>query len=80
MVKATGGNEHDHLGMTFRFGNRKVEVDMIEHMKNVFKEFPIKFKEINENMTPAGVDSFSEDLSERLSKEMRTIFHQTVAQ
>ena len=41
----------------------------------MLKEFPIKFKETNEKMTPAEVDLFSKDLSKKLNKEMRTIFH-----
>ena len=65
----------DHPGMMFRFRDRKVEMDMVEHIENMMKEFPIKFKEINENVTPAGVDLFSKDLSEKLNEEMRTIFH-----
>ena len=73
-------NEHDHLGMTFRFKDGKVEIDMIECIKNVTNEFPVKFKEILENMTPAGVDPLSRNASKKLNKEMKTIFHQTVAQ
>ena len=73
-VKATRGNKHDCLGMTFRFRDRKVEMDVVECIENVLKEFPVEFKEINENTTPAGVDTFREDLSKKLNKEMRTIF------
>ena len=58
----------------------KVKIDMTECVKNVVDKFPIKFEEIWENMTPAGVDLFSRDTSEKLNEEMRTIFHQTVAQ
>ena len=79
-VKATRGSEHDYLGIIFRFKEGKVEVDMTEHIKNVVDEFPIKFKEIWENVTPAGVDLFSGDTSEKLNEEVRMIFHQTVAQ
>ena len=45
-VKATRGNEHNCLGMMFRFKDGKVEIDMIECIKNVTKEFPVKFKEV----------------------------------
>ena len=31
-------------------------------------------------MTPAGVDPFSRDTSKKLDEEMKTMFHQTVAQ
>ena len=66
--------------MTFRFKDGKVKINMIECTKNMMKEFPVKFKEIVENMTPAGMDPFSGDTSKKLNKEMRTIFHRTVAQ
>ena len=33
------------------------------------KEFPVKFKEVNGNITPAGVDLFSEDLSKKSRNE-----------
>ena len=79
-VKATRGNAHDYLGMTFRFKDGKVETDMVEYIMNMLNEFPTKFKETMENITPAGVDLFSEDGSEKLNEEMKTIFHQTVAQ
>ena len=61
--------------MTFRSGNGEVEIDVIECVKNVIKEFPVKFKEILENMTPEGVDSFNGDTSKKLNEEMRTMFH-----
>ena len=69
------GKQHDCSGMIFRFRDGKVEMDMVEHVKNMLKEFPVKFKEINKNVTPAGVDLFSKDASKKLNKEMRTIFH-----
>ena len=79
-MKATRGNVHNHLGMIFRFKDSKVEVDMVECVKNMLKEFLVNFREIVENMTPAGVDPFNGDTSKKLNEEMRTMFHQTVAQ
>ena len=79
-VKATGGDKHDHLRMTFGFKNSEFKMDMIECIGNVTKEFPIKFKEIPENMTPAGVDPFSRDTSKKLNEEMKTMFHRTMTQ
>ena len=79
-VKATRGNAHNYLGMTFRFKDGKVEIDVVDHIINVLSEFPIKFREILESVTPAGVDLFSEDSSGKLNEEIRTIFHRTVAQ
>ena len=58
-VKTTRGNEHDYPGMIFRFKEGKVKVDVTECIENMADEFPIKFKEFWENMTPAGVDLFS---------------------
>ena len=49
-------------------------------MINVPKEFPVKFREMLENIMPAGVDLFREDNSEKMNKEMRTMFHRTVVQ
>ena len=46
----------------------------------MMKEFPVKSREILENMTPAGVDPFSRDTSKMLNEEMKTMFHQTVVQ
>ena len=73
-VKAMQGHEHDYLGMIFRFKEGKVEIDVTEHIKNVVDEFLIKFKEIWQNMTPAGVDLFNRDTSEKLNEEMKCIF------
>ena len=77
-VKATRGNAHDYLGMTFRFKDGKVEIDMVDYIVNMLNEFPMKFEGTLENVTPAGVDLFSEGV--KLNEEMRTIFHRTVAQ
>ena len=74
-MKATRGNVHDCLGMTFRFKDGKAKIDMLECLKNVLKEFSIKSKEMNMNMAPAGVDSFIKDLSKKLSREMKGVFH-----
>ena len=79
-VKATRGKEHNYPGMTFRFGDGKVETDVTDHIKNVLEEFPIKFKEMSKNITPAGVDLFGEDASKKSSEEMKKVFHRTVAQ
>ena len=56
-VKATRGNAHDHSGMIFRFKDGKVEIDMVECVKSMLKEFLVKFTEMVENATPAGVEA-----------------------
>ena len=48
---------------------------MVEYAINMLKEFPVKFKETLENITPAGVDLFGEDNGKKLNVEMKTIFH-----
>ena len=57
-AKATRGDTHDCPGMTFGFNDGKVEIDVVKHTVNVLKEFPVKFKETLENVTPAGGDLF----------------------
>ena len=74
-VKTTRGCVHDHLGIAFRFVDRKVKIDRVEHILNMPKEFPVKFKEMNGNITPAGMDLFSKDLNKKLSEEMKAVFH-----
>ena len=44
-VKCTWGTSHDYLGMTLDFENGKLTVDMVEYVKNMLEEFPLKFKE-----------------------------------
>ena len=63
------------MSVTFRFEDGKVEIDVMECTINMPKEFPVKIKETLENMTPAGVDLFSEDNDKKLNEEMRTMFH-----
>ena len=55
-MKATRGCMHDHLGIAFGFVDGKVKINMVEHISNMSKEFPVKFKEMNRNNAPAGVD------------------------
>ena len=55
--------------------DRKVKINMVKHILKLSKEFPVKFKEANGNIVPAGVDLFGEDSSKKLSEEMKTIFH-----
>ena len=78
-VKATRGNVHDYLGMTFRFGNGEVVIDMTEYVKNMLKEFPVKFNDDGKITSTAGVDLFKEDVSKKLNEKERETFHTTVA-
>ena len=47
-----------------------------EHVERVSSEVKRKIG----NIMPVGVDFFGKKLSKKLSEEMKTIFHQTVAQ
>ena len=53
-VKATRGCAHDCLGIIFRFVDQKARIDVVKCISNVSKEFPVKFKEVNLNIMPAG--------------------------
>ena len=81
-VKAIGGNEHNCPGMTFEFDvdAREVKIDTREHIKNMLKEFPVKFHNECRNIMPSGVSFFDKDNSKKLTKEMKTVFHRTTVQ
>ena len=51
------GCVHDYLGITFRFIDEKVKIDVVEFIPNMLREFPAKFKEVNGNV----MDLFSKD-------------------
>ena len=53
-VKTTRGDEHEYLGMTFKFDFKKgeVKVDMIDYVKGMLEEFPIKFNITIEEVIP----------------------------
>ena len=77
-VKATRGKRHDYLGMTFHFGNGRVEVDMVDYVQNMLEEFPIKFA--NKRVpNPASPDMFDEGQGKYLDEEKRELFHRTTA-
>ena len=42
-VKATRGKCHNYLGMTFKFEDGKVKVDMRDYIMDMLSKFPIKF-------------------------------------
>ena len=79
LVKAARGPEHDCPGMTFEFGDGKAKTGVVDCVKNVPEDFPMKFLEKDTHGTPAAAEMFSEDLSEKLCEEKREIFHRTTA-
>lgn len=60
-VTSSRGDTHDYLGMTIKFKDGKVIVDMKNNAKGILGNFPIKFKGTKRMVTPAGMDLFSED-------------------
>ena len=78
-VTTTRGDTHDYLGMIFKFNNWEVKISMIDYIKDMLKEFPLKFKNGDKVASPAGLDMFKQDSSKKLNKEQAEIFHRTVA-
>ena len=83
-VKATRGNVHDCLGMTFAFNPEKgdVETDMADCTKGMAEDFPIKFNKKKKDGRPttvAATEMFSEDNSKKLSEKEREAFHKFAA-
>ena len=71
-VKAVRGNVHDYLGMTFRFGNGKVKIDMVDYIEEMLKDFPVKFsKNVEKTSAAAGIKLFKEDTSKKLNMKQR---------
>ena len=50
-------------------------MDMMDCACDVLKEFPIKFKGDSRSLTPAGVDVFDTNLSQKLNEDVKTTFH-----
>ena len=80
-VKTHTGNEHDYLGMIFRFDRKKkfVEIDMRNYVKSMLDDFPIKLESGDTAPTPAGNDLFNVDASKLLDEKRKEIFHKIVA-
>ena len=79
-VKATRGKIHEYLGMTLDFSKKgKVKIRMVEYIKRMLKEFPIKFDVSQVSNTPASNDLLDIGKGEKLNDEMREIFHSFVA-
>ena len=56
-VKAIRGNIHDYLGMTFRFRNGEVKIDMVDYIEEMLKDFAVKFsRNVEKTPTAAGID------------------------
>ena len=73
-VKATRGDKHNYLGMTLRIKNENLEIDMRDYVKEMIKNFLIKFKEQDKSAYPTNNNMFKEDASMKLDKSDREIF------
>ena len=80
-VKATRGKVHDFLGMTFDYSvPGKVKVDMIDYMKSMLEEFPVKFEPGESAESAAAEDLFSVTDADPLPKDDADTYHHFVAQ
>ena len=61
------------------FTEGELRINMIEYIKEMLSEFPIKFKKGEKTANPAVADLFKEDLSKKLNEQEKEIFHRTVA-
>ena len=78
-VKSTRGFIHEYLGMTLEFRSGRLIVDMVEYVKNMLEEFPIKFKAGEIVANPATSNMFESSDDKHLETEERELFHRTTA-
>ena len=79
-VKATCGDVHNYLGMTFDFSDKgKVQVGMVDYIENMIDDFSVKLKMGETAPTPATEDLFSVGPDALLPKVQAEKFHTFVA-
>ena len=78
-VKQHRGNEHDYLGVIYRFYDDCLELDMTDYVKMMLELFPIKFKETDTVKTPATDNLFEASKGPLLSQSKAEMFHAMVA-
>ena len=79
-VTTVRGNRHDYLGMTFDFSIKgKVVIDMIDYMKAMVDDFPVKFKSSATAPSPAAEDLFAEGEGNDLNPQNSEVYHTFVA-
>ena len=66
-VTITRGNKHDYLGMVFEYVDGEVHISMVDYIKSMLKEFPVKFKKNDYSVNPASMDLFKDDNSKKLN-------------
>ena len=80
-VAAHRGDVHDYLGMIFHYDRKKktVEIDMQNYVKDMLKEFPIKFGSKDVASTPAADNLYIDGKGKRLDDYRSEVFHKMVA-
>ena len=79
-VKATRGFIHEYLGMTFDYSEKGiVKVDMIDYMKAMIEDFPIKLGPKDVAATAAPEDLFAAGNGAKLYKHQAEGYHMFVA-
>ena len=61
------------------FGNGEVKISMIDYLKKMIRDFPLKLNENDIVASPAMVDMFKEDNSKKLNDKECELFHTFVA-
>ena len=75
-VVATRGKRHDYLGMILDFNTKgEVRIDMTTYVEKMIKEFPVKLKNTDTALSPAGDDLFVNKDSKKLDKTRAEQFH-----
>ena len=78
-VKGLRGKYHDFLGIHFDFRTPGIlKLDMIQYVRNMLDDFPIKFTKDDIAMTPAE-NNLLESGGKLLAKSRKEQFHSTVA-
>ena len=65
--------------MVTKFKDGEVTMSMFECIRKMLEEFPIKCEDSNEDTHLAGTEILWEDLSKKLGKDNRELFHAFVA-
>ena len=77
-VTATRGPTNDYLEKKFKFWNGEVKIDVIDYVKGMLTDFPIKLSKENTAVNPTWVDMFKGDESKRLSDKESKWFHKMI--
>ena len=79
-VKSTGGKIHNHLRMMLNYSDKvKFKIDMIDYVKQMINDFPIKLDKNDTETTTTNDTWFKKDNIKILSKERVEIFHTITA-